>query len=116
LTNAQSELLKAKQDAEGAFDLAYRIRAREEESKLRERQLERKARLAEEERRMADLVVSEYADLGPFIGGSEILLTTESATEIPCFAAKLGRVWEPNHLDGELYGRQGGSQKVTGRI
>jgi hypothetical protein len=53
LTNARSELLKAKQDAEGAFDLASRIRAREEEGKLRERQLEHKARVAEEERRMA---------------------------------------------------------------
>lgn len=53
LTNARSELLKVKQDAEGAFDLASRIRAREEEGKLRERQLEHKVRVAEEERRMA---------------------------------------------------------------
>lgn len=63
MTNAQSELLKAKQDAEGAFELASRIRAREEDGKLRERELEQKARAAEEERRMADFVVAEYADL-----------------------------------------------------
>jgi hypothetical protein len=53
LTNARSELLKARQDAEGAFSLASHIRAREEEGKIRERQLESKARAAEEERRMA---------------------------------------------------------------
>jgi hypothetical protein len=53
LTKAQSELLKARQDVEGAFELASHIRAREEEGKIRERQLERKVRVAEEERRMA---------------------------------------------------------------
>jgi phage shock protein A len=63
LTMAQGELLKARQDAEGAFELASRIRAREEEGKSREREMEHKTRAAEEERRMADFVVAEYADL-----------------------------------------------------
>ena len=36
---------------------------REEEGLLRERELRHKVRVAEEERKMADLVVSEYADL-----------------------------------------------------
>lgn len=63
MTNARSELAKAKQDAQAAFELASRIRAREEEGLLRERELQRKVKAAEEERRMVDLVVSEYADL-----------------------------------------------------
>ncbi|KIM91791.1 hypothetical protein PILCRDRAFT_811059 [Piloderma croceum F 1598] len=74
LTNARSELLKARQDAEGEFSLASHIRAREEEGKIRERQLESKARAAEEERRMADLVVYEYADLGRSLEGRRSIL------------------------------------------
>jgi hypothetical protein len=80
LTNAQSELLQARQNAEGAFDLASRVRAREEEGKVRERELDRKARVAEEERRLAILAVSEYADL---VRSLEISLTAQSATKVP---------------------------------
>lgn len=39
------------------------MRAREEACKARERELEFKARASEEERKMVDLVVQEYADL-----------------------------------------------------
>ncbi|KAF7965229.1 hypothetical protein HWV62_44913 [Athelia sp. TMB] len=63
LTNAQTSLSKAYADAEGAMALTSRIRVREEEGLLRERELRHKVRVAEEERKMADLVVSEYADL-----------------------------------------------------
>ncbi|KIJ59678.1 hypothetical protein HYDPIDRAFT_32902 [Hydnomerulius pinastri MD-312] len=63
LTHTRSELVKARHDADGAFELAARMRAREEEGKVRERELELKARASEEERKMVDLVVQEYADL-----------------------------------------------------
>ncbi|EGN95848.1 hypothetical protein SERLA73DRAFT_19762, partial [Serpula lacrymans var. lacrymans S7.3] len=69
LASVRSDLVKAAQDVEGAFELAARMRAREEESKVRERDLEIKARAAEEERKMADLVVQEYADLVRSIEG-----------------------------------------------
>ena len=48
---------------DAAYELAARMRAREEASKARERELEFKARASEEERKMVDLVVQEYADL-----------------------------------------------------
>ncbi|KAI6115388.1 hypothetical protein EV401DRAFT_1976170 [Pisolithus croceorrhizus] len=63
LTHVRSDLTKAKQEAEAAHDLASRIRAQQEEGMVRERMLEMKARASEEERKMIDLVVQEYADL-----------------------------------------------------
>ncbi|KAI5985419.1 hypothetical protein EDC04DRAFT_2828906 [Pisolithus marmoratus] len=63
LTHVRSDLTKAKQEAQAAHDLASRIHDREEEGKVRERMLEMKARASEEERKMVDLVVQEYADL-----------------------------------------------------
>lgn len=63
LTDARTELFRAKSTADGAYTLAARMRAREEACKARERELEFKARASEEERKMVDLVVQEYADL-----------------------------------------------------
>ncbi|TFK46670.1 hypothetical protein OE88DRAFT_1707225 [Heliocybe sulcata] len=63
LSNALGEVGRAKHDAEAAYELAAKGRAREEEGKARERELERRLRAAEEERKMTDLVVQEYADL-----------------------------------------------------
>ncbi|KAF8837600.1 hypothetical protein BDN67DRAFT_972750 [Paxillus ammoniavirescens] len=63
LAHARSELVKARYDADGAYELSAQMRAREEESRARERSLEIKARASEEERKMVDLVVQEYADL-----------------------------------------------------
>ncbi|SJL12305.1 uncharacterized protein ARMOST_15728 [Armillaria ostoyae] len=59
---ANAELAKAKDAAEGAYALAARIRGREEEGKVRERDLEKQLREAQEHNKMSDLVVSEYAD------------------------------------------------------
>ncbi|KAF8120774.1 hypothetical protein EV363DRAFT_64481 [Boletus edulis] len=63
LVQARSELARARQSADGAYELAARMRAREEAAKARERELVLKAHASEEERRMVDLVVQEYADL-----------------------------------------------------
>lgn len=63
LANALSELGKAKHEVEGAYELAARTRAREEDGKVQRRDLERRLRSAEEERKMTDNVVREYADL-----------------------------------------------------
>ncbi|KAI6103678.1 hypothetical protein F5141DRAFT_1132447 [Pisolithus sp. B1] len=63
LTHVRSDLTKAKQEAEAAHDLASRIGAQQEQGMVRERMLEMKARASEEERKMVDLVVQEYADL-----------------------------------------------------
>ncbi|KAK0439583.1 hypothetical protein EV421DRAFT_1737747 [Armillaria borealis] len=62
VAEANAELAKAKDAAEGAYALAARIRGREEEGKVRERDLEKQLREAQEHSKMSDLVVSEYAD------------------------------------------------------
>ncbi|KAI9574186.1 hypothetical protein HD554DRAFT_2165696 [Boletus coccyginus] len=63
LTDARSDLARERHSADAAHELAARMRTREEASKARERELEFKARASEEERKMVDLVVQEYADL-----------------------------------------------------
>ncbi|KAG1734339.1 hypothetical protein EDB19DRAFT_1639170 [Suillus lakei] len=63
LITTRTESQKARHDAEGAYKLAASARAREEEAKVRERGLEARLQAAEEERRLIELVVHEYADL-----------------------------------------------------
>ncbi|KAG2032202.1 hypothetical protein BDR03DRAFT_1015413 [Suillus americanus] len=63
LVNTRTEAQKARYDTEGAYKLAASARAREEEGKVRERGLETRLQAAEEERRLIELVVHEYADL-----------------------------------------------------
>ncbi|KAL0576071.1 hypothetical protein V5O48_005899 [Marasmius crinis-equi] len=63
LVHATSEATKSKAATEAAYALAAQIRGREEEGKVRERDLERQVMEAKEETRMSDLVVKEYADL-----------------------------------------------------
>lgn len=62
-THAKSDVAKAKLTAESAYELAARIRGREEAGKVRERELEWEVRAAQEESKMSDLAVREYADL-----------------------------------------------------
>ena len=63
LANAMSEAACAKQAEEGAYHLASSARGREEEGKVRERDLQLQLREAQEQARMSDLVVNEYASL-----------------------------------------------------
>ena len=63
LANAMSEAARAKQAEEGAYHLASSARGREEEGKVRERDLQLQLRQAQEQARMSDLVVNEYASL-----------------------------------------------------
>ncbi|KAI8982819.1 hypothetical protein BD414DRAFT_463805 [Trametes punicea] len=63
LADTRSELANAQHEIEAARALAADARAREEEGLARERELACKLKAAEEERRMADLAVQEYADL-----------------------------------------------------
>ncbi|KAH7906032.1 hypothetical protein BJ138DRAFT_1072158 [Hygrophoropsis aurantiaca] len=63
LAEARGDLVRAKSSEEGAYELAARMRATVEDARAQERILEDRARVAEENRRMTDLVVQEYADL-----------------------------------------------------
>ncbi|PIL24391.1 hypothetical protein GSI_14144 [Ganoderma sinense ZZ0214-1] len=63
VVDTQSELAGVQHELEAARALTAESRAREEEGLARERAMEQKVRAAEEGRRMADLVVQEYADL-----------------------------------------------------
>lgn len=74
LVNTRTEARKARYNTEGAYKLAASVRAREEEGKVRERSLETRLQAAEEERRLIELVVHEYADLVRSLDGRKSLL------------------------------------------
>lgn len=63
LAHARSDLAKVQPDIAAANDLASQYRLQVQEARARERELQRKVQVAEEERRLSDLVVQEYADL-----------------------------------------------------
>ncbi|TFK19155.1 hypothetical protein FA15DRAFT_709245 [Coprinopsis marcescibilis] len=63
LNAAKDQVLRAKLAEEKAYELAARIRGREETLKQAERELKHRARLAEEQARMSDMAVNEYANL-----------------------------------------------------
>ncbi|KAG1761554.1 hypothetical protein EDD22DRAFT_630053 [Suillus occidentalis] len=79
LVHARTEAQKARYDTEGAYKLAASARAREEEGNIRERGLETRLRAAEEERRLIELVVHEYADLVRSLDGRKSSLGNGSA-------------------------------------
>ncbi|KAI0371657.1 hypothetical protein BV20DRAFT_941450 [Pilatotrama ljubarskyi] len=80
LADVRSELANAQHEIEAARALAADARAREEEGLARERELERKLKAAEEERRMADLVVQEYAALVRKLEGRARVPSTSTAS------------------------------------
>lgn len=63
LLQAQSALRQAGHAADSIHSLLSQTRSKEDTYRVRERELEKRLRAAEEERRMSDLVVQEYADL-----------------------------------------------------
>lgn len=63
LTQANANLAKALIAVENAYELGARVRGREEAAKIRENQLEWRLRGAEEEKKMAEIAVGEYANL-----------------------------------------------------
>jgi hypothetical protein len=77
LVNTRTEAQKARYDAEGAYKLAASARAREEEGKVRERGLETRLQAVDEERRLIELVVHEYADLVRNLDGRKSSLGNE---------------------------------------
>ncbi|KAG2154114.1 hypothetical protein DEU56DRAFT_773219 [Suillus clintonianus] len=79
LVNILNEAHRARHDAEGAYKLAASARAREEEGKVRERGLATRLQAAEEERRLIELVVHEYADLVRSLDGRKSSLGNGSA-------------------------------------
>jgi hypothetical protein len=63
LIHAHAESVTAKANADNAYELGARVRGREEAGKVRERDLERKVVQLEEDLKMADVVMKEYAAL-----------------------------------------------------
>jgi methyl-accepting chemotaxis protein len=71
--------LKARHEADGAYKLAASARAREEDAKVRERDMEAHLRATEEERRLIEIVVHEYADLVRSLEGRKSSIGNGSA-------------------------------------
>ncbi|KAG8829439.1 hypothetical protein FRC17_006567 [Serendipita sp. 399] len=80
LSRALNAKSQAKHELEGAYALAARSRGREEEAKTQIRQLELEMKKKEEEGKLADLVVREYADLVRAIEGRSRLSLPQSST------------------------------------
>lgn len=63
LAQANADLLKARLAVENAYELGARVRGREEAAKIRENELQWRLKSAEEEKRMSEVAVGEYANL-----------------------------------------------------
>lgn len=80
ITRAHSARSQAKHEIEAAHKMVTRIRVREEQALDKVRELEFDLKKKEEERKMADLVVREYADLVRTIEGRGSLSSTSTLT------------------------------------
>lgn len=109
LTHARSDLLQAQSDAEAAHALTVKVYIEMEHSRARERELERKVKAAEEERRLADLVVQEYADLVRSIEGRKSKSPTSPAAPIHGNASSSSVTLTETLAEGKL-----GLQKLLG--
>ncbi|KAH9930674.1 uncharacterized protein B0H18DRAFT_992985 [Fomitopsis serialis] len=63
LVNAQSDFARIQNSVDAAHELAAQRQGQVQVAQAKQRELERKLRSAEEERKLSDLVVQEYADL-----------------------------------------------------
>lgn len=72
LTHTRSDLHTAQSDSEAAHALTVQAYIQIDYERQRQRELERRVRAAEEERKLADLVVQEYADLVRSLEGRSV--------------------------------------------
>jgi len=63
IVQVDAELMKARLVAEGAYELGARVRGREEAAKIREHELEWRLKSVEEEKKVSEIAVGEYANL-----------------------------------------------------
>jgi hypothetical protein len=103
LLHTRNDLSKAQHAVEDAYALAAAACAREKDTRIRERNLHNRIRAVEEDRKMSDYVVSEYANLvrgmegrsppascAP-VNGSRLSASTSTATLVDSLAeGKLG--------------------------
>ena len=109
LTHARSDLAKAQSDAESANALTVKGYLEVENGRTRERALERQVRSAEEERRLADLVVQEYADLVRTLEGRKAKNPPSPSVSIHASASGSSVTLADSLAEGKL-----GLQKLLG--
>lgn len=63
LAQTHADLVKARLAVENGYELSARVRGREEAAKIREHELEWRLKRAEEEKKISEVAVGEYADL-----------------------------------------------------
>ncbi|OCB84200.1 hypothetical protein A7U60_g8876 [Sanghuangporus baumii] len=98
LTSVQSERDSAKKAEASAMETAKRLRSEVNASNARERDLARRVKASEEQRRMTDLAVEEYASLVRSLEGRSSISRTNGSG-----ASDSTR----NSLDGLMHARQG---------
>ncbi|PPQ82812.1 hypothetical protein CVT25_009190 [Psilocybe cyanescens] len=89
LANAHAATTKAAANADNAYELGARVRGREEEGLIRQRDLECKIKKLEEELKMSDGVVQEYASL---VRSMEAQSSSEAQTSYLQESLKEGRL------------------------
>ncbi|KAJ3537649.1 hypothetical protein NMY22_g5510 [Coprinellus aureogranulatus] len=99
LTHARSDLNKAKIQEEKAYELAARIRGREEALSARVHEMEWKVKEAEEREKMAEVVIGEYANLVRKLEGRA---AKKSASEKSLPNGSAGVVLEDGLTQGKL--------------
>ena len=87
LAQANADLLKARLAAENAYELAVRVRGREEAVMIRETELQWRLKNAEEEKTISLVTVGEYANLVRSVEarmglGSTLTLVSPDATKV----------------------------------
>ncbi|TFY64672.1 hypothetical protein EVJ58_g2455 [Rhodofomes roseus] len=114
LANAQSDFTKIQDSIDAAHELAAQRQGQVQVAQAKQRELERKLRAAEEERKLSDLVVQEYADLVRTLEGrSRTQAASASTASFPL--GSTGKNSSATLVDSLSEGKSG-LQKLLGEL
>ena len=111
LAQVNAELLKARLAVENAYELGARVRGREEAAKIREHELEWRLKRAEEEKKISEIAVGEYANL---VRSMETRMGLISNSESPD-GTKVEEI-PPKYHSGDTWGVTLANSLVEGKL
>ena len=114
LAHAQSDISKIQNSVDAAYELAAQRQGQVQVTEAKQRELERKLRAVEEERKLSDLVVQEYAELVRTLEGrSRTQAASASAASFPL--GNVGNNSSATLVDSLSEGKSG-LQKLLGEL
>ena len=114
LAHAQSDISKIHNSVDAAYELAAQRQGQVQVTEAKQRELERKLRAVEEERKLSDLVVQEYAELVRTLEGrSRTQAASASAASFPL--GNVGNNSSATLVDSLSEGKSG-LQKLLGEL